>query len=236
MYSSLGSEQGQKMTSKKYSAKPLIRAPLDKESVIRAAIKLADEGGLVALSMRKLGHALGVEGMALYHHFANKESLIDGMVDSVHAEIAVPTIADHWRVAMRARAMSALNALSRHMWAAPIMESRHNPGPASMQLIDATIKCWLNAGFNIEMVAHIISVLDAYTIGFAQQLRSPTDSIEQEAQMGKDIMAKFPFDLYPHVGRLVSEVVAKAGYRSVKEFEFGLELILDAIAQLEPAK
>ncbi len=224
------------MTGKKTSAKPLSRAPLDKESVIRAAVKLADEGGLEALSMRKLGHALGVEGMALYHHFAKKEALIDGMIDSVHGEISVPTIADDWRVAMRERAMSALNALARHPWAAPIMESRQNPGPASMQLIEATIKRLLNAGFNIQMVAHIISVLDAYTIGFGQQLRSPTESIEHEVQMGKDIMAKFPFDLYPHVGRLVSEVVSKAGYRSVKEFEFGLDLILDAIARLAPAK
>jgi AcrR family transcriptional regulator len=224
------------MTSKKTSDKPLNRAPLGKESVTRAAVKLADEGGLEALSMRKLGNALGVEGMALYHHFASKEALIDGMVDSVHAEITVPTLSNGWRVAMRARAMSVLNALSRHTWAAPIMESRKNPGPASMQLIDATVKCWLNAGFSIEMVAHIISVLDAYTIGFAQQLRSPTESVEQEAQMGQDIMAKFPFDLYPHVGKLVSEVVAKAGYRSVKEFEYGLDLILDAIARLEPAK
>jgi AcrR family transcriptional regulator len=224
------------MMSKKTGDKSLHRTPLTKENVIVAAVKLADQGSTESLSMRKLGHALGVEGMALYHHFANKEALIDGMVDSVHAEITVPLASHDWRRAMRERAMSALTALSQHTWAAPIMESRKNPGPASMQLIDATVKCLLDAGFSIDMVAHTISVLDAYTIGFAQQLRTPTESVEQEAAMGKEIMAQFPFDLYPHVGRLVAEFVVNAGYRSIKEFEFGLDLILDGIARLEPSK
>ena len=224
------------MKSKKTGTKPLNRQSLDKESVIRAAIKLADEGGLEGLSMRKLGRALGVEGMALYHHFVNKEALIDSMVDRIHGEISVPTITNDWRLSMRERAISALKALSRHTWAVPIMESRKAPGPLSMELIDATIKIWLKAGFSIEMVAHLVSVLDAYTLGFAQQLRSPTGSIEEEAQMGKEIMANFPFDQYPHVGQLVSEVFVKAGYRSLKEFEYGLDLILDAIARLEPGK
>lgn len=222
--------------SKRSGEKPPTRAPLSKERVILAALKIADEGGTESLSMRKLGHALGVEGMALYHHFPNKEALIDGMVDSVHAEITLPAEGADWRVAMRERAFSVFNSLSQHKWAAPIMETRKNPGPGSMQLIEATVKCLHEAGFSIEMVAHTISVLDAYTIGFALQLRTPSGSAEEEAQMGREIMAQFPFDLYPHVGRLVSEFVAKSGYRSVAEFEYGLDLILDGVARLDPSK
>lgn len=212
------------------------RAPLSKESVIIPAVKLADAGGIELLSMRKLGQALGVEGMAIYYHFANKEALIDGMVDSVHAEIEVPQVNQEWRLAMRTRAVSALSALTRHTWAAPIMESRRNPGPASLQLVDATIACLLEAGFSIDSVAHILSVLDAYTFGFAQQLRSPTESVVQEVQMGKDILAQFPFDMYPYVGQMITEHVAKIGYRSMDEFEFGLDLILESITRLKTAQ
>jgi AcrR family transcriptional regulator len=218
---------------KQSANKPITRAPLTKETVIVAAVKLADAGGIESLSMRKLGQALGVEGMALYHHFANKEALIDGMVDSVHAEVKVPTDNQEWQAAMHERAVSAVQAAARHPWSAALIESRANPGVASMQLIDATVKCLLQAGFGIDMVAHVISVLDAYTFGFAQQLRSPSDNIEQEAQMGQDILAQFPFDRYPYVGQLITEHVAKAGYRSMDEFEFGLELILDGVGRFK---
>ena len=216
--------------------KPIIRVPLSKESVIKAAVKLADAGGIESLSMRKLGKALGVEGMALYHHFANKEALIDGMVDSVHAEVMVPSDNQDWRVAMRQRAMSALQALSRHNWAAPMMETRSSPGQASMQLIDSTVKCLITAGFSISKVAHIISVIDAYTFGFAQQLRSPTESVENESQMAEDILAQLPKDAYPYVTQLITDHVTKSGYRFMEEFEFGLDLILDGVARLNTKK
>ncbi len=218
--------------AKKLKKITLNREPLTKESVIKVAVKLADDGGIESLSMRKLGKALGVEGMAIYYHFANKEVLIDGMVDSIHAEVKLPSDKQNWRSVMQLRSESYLTVLSKHSWAAPILENRQNPGHASLQLVDSTIHCLLKAGFSIDMVAHIISVLDAYTIGFAQQLRSPTENIEKEVQMGEDIMAQFPFDLYPHVGQLITEHVAKSGYRSIEEFEFGLNLILDGIVHL----
>jgi len=207
--------------------------PLQKEQIVRAAVKLADEVGIEGLSMRKLGQALGVEAMALYHHFASKDMLIDSMVDSVHAEVKAPRDGDDWREAMRRRAISAVEAISVHRWAAPLMESRNNPGAASMQLADATVRCLRNSGFSIEMVAHTLTLLDAYTFGFAQQLR-PTETVAQSAQMGRDIMEHFPFDTYPHVGELVAEHVANAGYRTISEFEFGLDLILEGIAQIQP--
>ena len=219
--------------SKAKERKIINRAPLNKERIVLAAVKIADKGGIDALSMRKLGDVFGVEAMALYHHFPSKEILIDYMVDSVHAEIEVPKLTDTWNMAMRQRAISAVKAISNHRWAAPLMESRQNPGTASMQLIDGTVKCLRKAGFSVDMVAHVLSLLDAYTFGFAQQLR-PTETVEQSAQMGLDIMEHFPFDAYPNVGELVAQHVVKAGYRTMDEFYYGLDLILDGIARLKP--
>ena len=215
---------------KRKSAK---HVPLQKEQIVRAAVKIADEVGIEGLSMRKLGQMLGVEAMALYHHFASKDTLIDSMVDSVHAEIKAPQDGDVWSEAMRRRAISAVETVSVHRWAAPLMESRNNPGAASMQLADATVKCLRGSGFSIDMVAHTLSVLDAFTFGFAQQLR-PAETVAQSAQMGRAIMEHFPFDTYPHVGELVTEHVANSGYRTIGEFEFGLNLILKGITPHQP--
>lgn len=201
---------------------------LSPEKIVLAAVKIADDGGLEAVSMRKIGDACGVEAMALYHHFANKDELIDAMVDSVHAEIDLPKLGEDWQVAMRRRAISAVNAVANHHWASTLMESRQNPGPASMRLIDATVACLRKAGFSVGMVAHSLSLLDAYTFGFAQQLR-PAETVEQSAQMGKDIINHFPFDTYPHIGEFISEHVVKNGYRTMDEFCFGLDLVLDGI-------
>jgi AcrR family transcriptional regulator len=220
---------------KKSTAKSVKRTPLQKQQIVYAAVKIADECGLDGLSMRKLGQALGVEAMALYHHFPHKEALIDSMVDSVHAEIELPQDTDDWATAMRRRAITAVNAVSVHHWAAALMESRQNPGTASMQLIDATVKCLRAAGFSIGMVAHTLSVLDAYTFGFALQLR-PAETVEQSAQMGIDILEHFPFDMYPHVGELITEHVAHTGYRTTDEFEIGLNMILRGIAQRQSAE
>ncbi len=219
--------------SKDMKRKSAKRAPLNKEQIVLAAVRIADKDGIDALSMRKLGNVFGVEAMALYHHFASKELLIDSMVDSVHAEIEVPKVNDAWKTAMHQRAVSAVKAVSNHRWAAPLMESRQNPGPASMQLIDATVACLRAAGFSVDMVAHVLSLVDAYTFGFAEQLR-PTETVEQSAQMGLDIMEHFPFDMYPHVGELIAQHVVKAGYRTMDEFNYGLDLILDGIARLKP--
>lgn len=223
------------IVSEKGKSKSAKRAPLDQVRIVLAAVKIADEVGIEGLSMRKLGQVFGVEAMALYHHFPSKEALIDSMVDSVHAEIEAPQATDDWSVAMRRRAVTAVNAVSGHRWAAPLMESRQNPGPASMQLIDATVECLRGAGFSIGMVAHTLSVLDAYTFGFAGQLR-PAETVEQSAQMARDIIERFPFDTYPHVGELVTEYVVNAGYRTIDEFEVGLDLILKGIAQLQSAE
>src|SRR3954453_10140535 len=103
---------------------PTGRARLSRERVLRAAVALADSGGLEALTMRRLGEDLGVEAMSLYKHVANKDDLLDGMVDLVFAEIELPAPGAEWRTAMRERAVSARAALLAHPWATPLMQSR----------------------------------------------------------------------------------------------------------------
>src|SRR5918992_2078974 len=99
------------------------RAPLTKERVLEAAIALADEGGIKALSMRKLAQELGVEAMSLYNHVANKADLLDGIVELVAGEIDLALDEEDWKAALRRRVISAHAALSSHPWAAGLWMS-----------------------------------------------------------------------------------------------------------------
>jgi AcrR family transcriptional regulator len=212
------------------------RAPLTKERIVSVALKLADEGGIEALSMRKLGQELGVEAMALYHHFASKDVLIESMIDRVHGEIEMPTDAAHWSIAVRHRAASVLEVLSRHTWAPSLMASGVTPGPATMQDSESLLKCFREAGFSVAMTVHAVSALNIYTYGFAQQLANLSfNTVEEAADVGKAVMEQFPFDTYPYMGEMVSQHMMKAGYRAMDEFEFGFNLIIDGLARLEPS-
>jgi AcrR family transcriptional regulator len=206
------------------------RIPLSRERVLHAAVAIADGNGLDALSMRKLGEAVGVEAMSLYRHVANKVDLLDGMIDVVFGEIEVPSGADGWRTAMRQRAISVRRALSRHRWAIGLMESRSSPGPATLRHHDTVIGVLRGAGFSPELTAHAYSVLDSYIYGFALQERSlPFDSPEETAEMAQAFLAQFPADVYPHLAELTTEHVLRPGYDYGDEFEFGLDLILDGL-------
>jgi AcrR family transcriptional regulator len=138
--------------------------------VLAAAVALADEAGLEAFSMRGLAQELGVVPMALYKHVANKDALLDGMVDIVFSEIELPPVDLDWRSAMRRRASSTREALKRHTWAIGMMESRH-PGPANLRNHNAVMGCLREAGFSFELAIHAYSVQDAYIYGFALQER-----------------------------------------------------------------
>jgi AcrR family transcriptional regulator len=213
------------------------RIPLTRERVLHAAVALADASGSETLSMRRLGEALGVEAMSLYNHVANKEDLLDGMIDVVFAEIDLPTGWADWRAAMRQRAISARRVLSRHGWAIGLMESRSSPGPATLRHHDAVIGCLRDAGFSIELAAHAFSVLDSYIYGFALQERSlPFPTPEQTADLAQDILASFPADKYPHLAELTARHVLQPGYDYGDEFEFGLDLILDGLERIRKGR
>jgi AcrR family transcriptional regulator len=208
------------------------RAPLTRELVLRTALALADQGGLDALSMRNLARELGVGAMALYYHFANKEEVVDGVIDLVFGEITLPGTGPNWRAAMRVRAISVRDALARHRWAVGLMESRRNPGPANLRHHDAVIGSLRSAGFSMEMAAHAYSVLDSYIYGFAlTKLNLPFVSGDDVADIAQTMLAPFPAGEYPHLVALITEHAMKPGYDYADEFEPGLDLILDGLAR-----
>ncbi len=209
------------------------RLPLSRERVLRQGVAFADENGIATLSMRKLGEALGVEAMSLYNHVANKDDLLDGMVDLVFSEIDLPSGGADWKTAMRQRAVSARHALSRHRWAIGLMESRTSPGPATLRHHDAVIGSLRKGGFSIEMAAHALSVLDAYIYGFALQEASlPFETPEETTEVAQTILRQLPADEYPHLIELAVEHVLQPGYDYGDEYEFGLDLILDGLERV----
>jgi AcrR family transcriptional regulator len=211
------------------------RSPLTRERVLETALKIADQGGLEALTMRKLGQALGVEAMALYYHFANKERVLDGIVDLVFGQIDLPPIGVDWKAAMRGRAISVRDALLRHRWAIGLMESRTNPGPATLRHHDAVIGCLRAAGFDMAMAAHAYSLLDSYIYGFAlTKMNLPFDTGEEVPEMAQSMLEPFPDNEYPNLVAFISEVAMKPGYDYGNEFEYGLDVILDGLERDGP--
>ena len=206
--------------------------PLSEERVLRTAVALADRHGIEWLSMRKLADELGVSAMSPYYYVANKDRLIDGMVDIVFGEIEPPSLELDWKTAMRRRAVSTREALNRHRWAIGHMEGRTDHGAANLRLHDAVLGCLRAAGFSLEATVHAYSVQDAYIYGFVLQetdmaSETPDDfAAEAQRQMDayEDVLAA-----YPHLVEVVGGHVAKAGYDYDTEFLFGLDLILDGL-------
>jgi AcrR family transcriptional regulator len=217
------------------------RVPLSKERVLQTAVALAARDGMDSLSMRKLADELGAGAMSLYHYVPNKEDLLNGMVDIVFSEIELPSTDVDWKTAMRRRAISTREALNRHRWAIGLMESRAMPGPASLALHDAALGCLRAGGFSIEMTIQAYSVQDAYIYGFALQEKTvPFDDAkgaaavaeeqarlfaEQAAEQQSAVLAQ----QFPHLHEVVAGHVAKVGYDFTAAFEYGLDLILDAL-------
>jgi len=212
------------------SKQAMRREPLTRDRVLRAALRLADQGGLGSLSMRRLGQDLGVEAMALYYHFANKDEVIDGIVDLVFAEIHLPVAGAPWKAEMRRRAISVRDTLLRHRWAIGLMEARANPGQANLRHHDAVIGNLRTAGFDSAMVAHAYSVLDGYIYGFAlTKMNLPFTSDDMVAEMAQTMLEPFPFDEFPNLAAFVTEHIMQPGYDFGDEFEYGLDLILDGL-------
>jgi AcrR family transcriptional regulator len=182
--------------------------------------------------MRRLGEELAVEAMSLYNHVANKDDILDGIVDLVFSEITLPADQADWKPAMRRRAISAHEALLRHRWAPSLMQSRTKPGPATLRHHDLVLGSLRGAGFTLVMAAHAISVIDGYVYGFAlQQINIPLQSTEQVAEVGQNILQHLGRE-YPHLAEMITEHAMKPGYDYADEFEFGLDLILDGLDRL----
>ena len=204
------------------------RPKLSRAAVVAGAVELADDIGVHPLTLRKLAAHLGVKPMSIYHHVANKDEILDGMVDAVFAEIDLPGSDIGWREAMRQRACSARAALGRHPWAVGMLDSRANPGPATLRHHDAVIGCLRANGFSPAMTAHAMAVIDAFVYGFAlQEAALPAESGEELAALADGLMAEL--DEYPGLAWFTAEHVMQPGYDFGDEFERGVDLVLDGL-------
>ena len=222
------------MATKIGEAKP--RTPLTRERVLRAAVELADRGGVDALSMRKLAQDLDVVPMALYRHVANKDELLDAMVDAVMVEIDALETGVGWKEAMRRRILSARRMLQRHPWAATVIESRTDPTPAVIGYFDEMIGLFLAGGFSIELTHHALHALGSRLLGFTQELFDDTPDMDPEADKE---MYEAMAGAYPNIGRMIAIVMHDGGSRvgdrgcdDQFEFEFALDLLLDGFERL----
>jgi AcrR family transcriptional regulator len=211
------------------------RKPLSRDRVLRAAIVLADEGGLESVSMRRLGQALRVEAMSLYKHVANKDDILDGIADLVMSEFEVPPRDVDWRTAIRRGAISAHRVLLLHPWAGSLIESRLNAGPARLRYLDAVIGVLSAAGFSMPIAIRAIMALDSHTYGFVlQELAWPFDS-EDAPEVAASFAQGLPAGNYPNL-LAMAEMAATAPGGAPVDFEFGLDLILDGLERLrDPA-
>jgi len=217
--------------SPKNRSKASSREPLNRERIVGAAVALADESGVAALTMNALGARLGVRGMSLYHHVGGKEQILDGMVDVVFGEIDLPEPGEPWRAAMQRRAISARAALTRHRWAIGMMESRRTPGLATLRHHDAVLGSLRAGGFSMAMAAHAYALLDSYIYGFVlQELNLPFETSEELADTADGIVAVMPEGVYPHLVEMIGHAMAP-GYAFGNEFPFGLEVILEGLAR-----
>ena len=211
------------------------RVPLTRERVLRTAVALADEGGIEALSMRKLAQALDVVPMALYRHLANKDELLNGLVDVVVGEIDPPLDGADWKTAMRERILSARRALLRHQWASKVMESRTTPTPVVLGYMDSMIGLLRTGGFSLDLTHHVLHAMGSRIFGFTQELFNDTSDVDPqaEAEMWSAMAGTYPyiFEIFTAISHDDRSVVG-AGCDDQFEFEFALDLTLDGIERL----
>ena len=211
------------------------RVPLSRERVLRGAVAVADSGGIGSLTIRSLAQHLGAKPMSLYYYVTGKDEILDGIVDLVFSEIELPAVGGDWRSEIVRRADSARRALRRHSWAIGLMESRKNPGPATLRHHDAVLGTLRGAGFSVEMTAHAYALLDSYIYGFALQEASlPFEGADAAVDVAEPMMQQFPTDAYPHLVEMATEYILQPGYDFGNEFEFGLDVILGALTRSIP--
>jgi AcrR family transcriptional regulator len=210
------------------SAESSAPRPLTKDRVLRAALALADEHGIGALTMRRLGTELGVEAMALYKHVANKDEILDGIVELVVGEVELPAEGADWRAAMRMRAESARHVLGRHSWAIGLLESRGSMGPATARYLNAILGSLRGAGFSIEGAVHAFWLIDCFVYGHVIQEANLPFASSSEAGASLAAAPREVTDEFPNLAE-VMEHARTSEYSVDTEFEYGMDLILDAL-------
>ena len=229
------------------NARTTYRAGLTKDQVFRAAVRVADEGGIAALTMRKLAEELGVEAMSLYHHVADKDEVLAGMVDVVVREIStrvaeIGTLpggdGGNWKTAVRHTILAAREVLLGHPWAPSVIESRTTMSPTVMRYYDSLIRLLREGGLSVSLVHHAMHALGSRALGFTQELFAP----DNDENPGLDVAAIMRGDLayeYPYMTEIAVIETANHDKDSTLgwcddqvEFEFGLDLLLDGLERL----
>jgi AcrR family transcriptional regulator len=231
---------------------PGARTPLSRERVVRAAIALADEHGIDALSMRKLAQDLAVDPMSLYNHVANKDDLLDGMVDLVVAEIdpapvedgagagATDEDGDGWKAILRARIMAARATMLRHRWASRVLESRTDASPTVMRHYETVAGILRDGGFSVDLVHHALHALGSRMLGFSQELFDDSGALAE----GPEVLALTAHRMagaFPNLSAMMLEIshdeatVVGSGCDDQFEFAFALDLLLDGLERRRDA-
>ncbi len=209
------------------------RTRLSRERVLRAAMTLADESGIEALSMRKLAESLGVKAMSLYNHVENKADVLDGIVDAAWGEIVVPSGEDDWKTAIREIAISAHQTMLRHPWASGL-RTPQKPGPARLRYGEALLGCFRNAGFSKDLTYHAYHIIESYILGYTLQvLNYQAVDPEQFAGIAASFLRGEFLAEYPHFTEHVQQhMEPEPGQDDVSAYELGVDLILDGLERL----
>lgn len=218
------------------------RIPLSKERVILAAVQIADNDGIKAVTMRNLADKLGAEAMSLYYHVANKEAVLDGMVDAVIAEINKaaksvdgPSPETDWKTAMRMRILAAREVFLRHPWAPGVIETR-SMSPEIVRYYESVLGIFREGGFSYDLAHHAMHALGSRALGFSQELFAPGDDDGDDAETTE--MFENMADELPYLVGMMMEVAhddpdSTLGWCDDQtEFEFGLDLILEGLERL----
>jgi AcrR family transcriptional regulator len=205
---------------------------LTRERVLRAAIALADEGGIESVTMRRLGLALGVEAMSLYNHVANKDDILNAIVDIVESEIELPSGGADWKAALRKTAISAHDVFVRHPWAASLTLSATGTRPARWRYMDAILGCLREAGFSAEMTDHAYHALESHIAGFTLWAAQLEVDAEELPDLAATFLRELPVDEFPYLVEHVHQHLKDRNPEDEGSFAFGLDLILDGLEKI----
>jgi AcrR family transcriptional regulator len=200
--------------------------------VLRAAIGLADRAGIESLTMRGLARALGVEAMALYYHVANKDDILNAMVDTVESEIELPSPGDHWKASIRNTAISYHEVLERHPWAAGLALAATGSRPARWRYMNAILGCLREAGFSVEMTDHAYHALDSHISGFTLWAAQLDVEPERLPALAESFLGEIDGDELPYLVEHVHQHLKERDPNDEGAFAFGLDLILDGLERL----
>lgn len=205
--------------------------PLSRDRILAAAVRIADEHGIGAVTIRRVAARLGAKPMSLYNHVADKGDILDGMVDRVIEQVDLSDTGADWQEAMRRRAVSARQVFRRHPWAPSLLDSRTSSGPSRLRYLNQVLGTLVRAGFALDHAARAFSLLDSYVYGFGiQQVNFTEGSTLPPEQRAEALLAAIPAETFPYLHRMASHATV-ASYDAEADFAFGLDIILDGLAR-----